>query len=262
MTPPPQPLWQHNGLAAFNKPPHCETVDPQPGTRPPAFADHVRRALGLPAWQPVHRLDRDTSGLVLFALDPEARKTLEEAFRHRTVEKIYLALCLGIPRNRTGVLRRPLSDWRAGHRPVRVCDRGGHEAETAYQRLLPPVYRRPFAVADDPLSDGVALVAFFPRQGRTHQIRVHAESFGHPVLGDDQYGRRPANRAARERTGLSRQALHAWRVVLPPGSTGPASEAVTLEAPPPDDLRRAMDTLTPGWEAALSDAFPPIPPPR
>jgi 23S rRNA-/tRNA-specific pseudouridylate synthase len=94
--------------------------------------------------------------------------------------------------------------------------------------------------------NGASVVAFFPREGRTHQIRVHAEAAGFPLLGDHQYGDRAANRVLKAGAGLSRQALHAWRVAFRWNGA-----PLRIEAPPPDDWRRAGEAVVPGWEASL-----------
>lgn len=165
----------------------------------------LRERFSEPGLMPVHRLDRDTSGAQLFARNPAAEKALAALFRKREVEKTYLALCLGEPRNRTGRINRPLSEWEGGRRPVRVVKSGGLEAATEYK------------VLDAATKNGmkISLVAFSPHQGRTHQIRVHAASLGYPVLGDDQYGDRAANRTAKEKFDLPRQALHSWKLEFP-----------------------------------------------
>lgn len=248
-----RPVWAQGEWAAFVKPAGCETVVDKARPDPRHdFTARVRRDTGCPAWRPVHRLDRDTSGLVLMARDAVAADRAEAWFRARTINKTYLALCLGVPPNRTGTIRRALSRWAGGHKPVRVLKNGGLPAETAYVRVAssPPPPRAPktapVEVRDDaPLR--VSLLAFYPHQGRTHQIRVHAAAFGFPILGDDQYGDRAANKAVRALTGLRRQALHAWRLTLPSEAAGgrDGDAPVTLEAPLPPDFAVALQTLLP-----------------
>lgn len=183
------------------KPPGMETISRDGGRE---LTRTLRDALAEPGLVPVHRLDRDTSGAQLFARNPVAEKGLTELFRRREVAKVYLALCLGVPRNSSGRVNRALSEWSGGRRPGRVLKKGGLEASTSYQVLAASKASLPGPAA--------SLIAFSPRQGRTHQIRVHAAALGHPVLGDDQYGDRAANRTARELFGLARQALHSWRL--------------------------------------------------
>ena len=190
-------------FVVFHKPPGMETVSLDGG---PELAGTVRAMRGEPGLVPVHRLDRDTSGAQLFARNPTAEEELIRIFRERRMEKTYLGICLGVPRNRTGTINRNLSEWDKGRRPVRVVKNGGLAATTGYKVLA----------ASDDLADGwrMSLLAFSPHQGRTHQIRVHAAAFGYPIIGDDQYGDRPANKLARDALGLKRQALHSWRLAF------------------------------------------------
>lgn len=214
-------------FVVFSKPSGLETISLDGG---PELAAWARQSMGEPGLSPVHRLDRDTAGAQLFARNPEAEARLIKLFRERLVEKVYLALCLGAPRNRTGAINRNLSEWSGGRRPVRVVKKGGLVATTGYR-----------VVADSgELEAGfkASLIAFFPHQGRTHQIRVHAASLGYPILGDDQYGDRPANRLARDLLGLKRQALHSWRLAFP--WRGAQVEVV---APVAEDMRVAMEKM-------------------
>lgn len=219
----PAVLVENADYLVFSKPHGLETVS-QDGA--PDLAGRVRKMFGEPGLTPAHRLDRDTSGAQLFARNARAEAELVRLFRERRVDKTYLALCLGVPRNRTGTINRNLSEWDGGRRPVRVLKKGGLEASTGYRILA----------ASPELAGGftVSLIAFSPHQGRTHQIRVHAASLGYPILGDDQYGDRPANRIAKNLFGLRRQALHSWRLGFPW-----KGEEVAAECPLPGDMRRA-----------------------
>ncbi|MDR1521060.1 MAG: RNA pseudouridine synthase, partial [Planctomycetota bacterium] len=118
-------------FAVFHKPPGLEiTADGEA-----AFLPLAREALADSGLLPVHRLDRDTSGALLLARNPAAERELARLFRQRRVVKTYLALCLGVPANRTGIINRGLSAWSGGRRPVRILKRGGLVASTAYERL-------------------------------------------------------------------------------------------------------------------------------
>lgn len=227
-------ILRHPDFIVFAKPPGVETVSRTGG---PDLLGIAREELGEEGLLPAHRLDRDTSGAQIFARNPEAERDLAELFRRREVEKAYLGVCLGAPRNRAGTINRGLSEWRGGHRPVRIVKNGGLEASTAYRLLAAAPGREPRA----------SLIAFFPRQGRTHQIRVHAAGIGYPILGDDQYGDRNANRAAKERWGLRRQALHSWRLAF--RWRGETVEAV---CPLADDLRAAAEAAA----GAAKDSLP------
>jgi len=224
-------LHRADGWIAVDKPAGLETIREGGGGPERCLTLCLRAQEGAP-YAPAHRLDRDTSGVQVFAL-PAALAALESAFRHRRVAKRYLALCLGVPRNPEGTIRRPLSAWSGGRRPVRaVKGGGGMEAETSYRVL---------STGGVPAPGGegirVSLVLFEPHQGRTHQIRVHAEAIGYPVIGDDQYGDRPANAVFRA-YGLCRQALHAWRLTIEDPASG---REVGIEAPIPADMRAAAE---------------------
>jgi RluA family pseudouridine synthase len=177
----------------------------------------VRRLWG-PDWTPAHRLDRDTSGLVLFARGRILPRWLGRAFAAHRVTKEYLALVEGAL-ERDHLVEAPIGsaeDPRIGVR--RAVRPDGQEAAT----LLRPI-------GPDPFGRGTWVLAR-PRQGRTHQIRVHCESAGHPIVGDVLYDGRGGegylSRAGRARTGVPdpvgiRLHLHAWRLVfseVPPGT--------------------------------------------
>ena len=156
---------------------------------------------------PMHRLDQDTSGCLLFARSPKARAAFQKAFEARQVEKYYVAVVGTGIAEEEGVIDLPLvktSSAEAGWRMV--ADKSGHTAVTNWRRLA--------------VRDGSTLVEFRPVTGRTHQIRVHArEAFGSGILGDRVYG-----------IPGGPMLLHASRLVVP--RTGKATIDVT--APLPD----------------------------
>lgn len=163
---------------------------------------------------PAHRLDRATSGVVLFGKTPAAQRALVEAFKSRTVEKHYVAIVAGAPEPPAGVLRHRLE--RVGDAPdgpkVRVAA-DGLDAETAYRVLA--------------TAPGASLVALEPRTGRTHQLRVQLAAIDHPILGDRRYGGPPAPRLA----------LHARRVVVAHPAAG---DRLAVDAPIPADFDRLL----------------------
>lgn len=250
-------LHEDAHVLVVDKPAGFETV--VRGTRGRCLTSHLRRERNAAYLQPCHRLDRDTTGVQVFALDEEALKRVESAFRQRTVGKSYLALCRGIPRQPEGTVRKNLSKWGGGRRAVQVVrGQGGLSAETSYRQLA---FSRPLGVNRETmlqtesgkrvrLSFLISLLQFSPKQGRTHQVRVHAAELGHPILGDDQYGDRRANRAVKDATGLRRQALHAWRLRLPPPFGG---EPLCLEAPVPADMGDLLDAACNDWPVALGN---------
>ncbi len=173
----------------------------------------TRNAIG--QWvYPVHRLDRATSGVLVFALSSEHARTLHDSFSKRTVDKTYLALVRGTPPER-GVIESPM--------PKRL---GGPDVEsvTEYETLF---------VSDQRLS----LVEARPRTGRRHQIRRHLRRIDHPLAGDVKYGNGPDNRRYRAELGLYRLALHAQRLSF----VHPSScERVTFESAVPEDLAEPL----------------------
>ncbi|CAN7427417.1 RluA family pseudouridine synthase [Pseudorhodoferax sp. LjRoot39] len=183
---------------------------------------------GAPMLELVHRLDRETSGVLLVAKKRSALRHLQDQFRERETGKTYLALALGQWPAKCKVLDKPLVRYLLPGKP-------GTEGER----------RMRIAAADDPQGmrsitlvrvaetfADYSLLEVTIKTGRTHQIRVHLASEGHAIAGDDKYGDFALNKAL-VRQGLSRMFLHAWRLRL----THPASgETVQLEAALPPDL--------------------------
>jgi 23S rRNA pseudouridine1911/1915/1917 synthase len=163
----------------------------------------------------VHRLDRDTSGLMVVARSEEAHKRLQELVRRRELERHYLALVVGRPRSRTGRIEAPIG--RDRREPLR------HSLDTDTPREA----ITHFEVVE--LFSRHTLLDVRLETGRTHQIRVHLSAIGLPVAGDSVYGR------PRE-LGLERQFLHAARLAFTHPLTG---ERVDVESPLPEDLQIA-----------------------
>jgi len=189
----------------------------------------------------VHRLDRDTSGVLLVAKKRSALKALQDQFRERETGKTYLALVEGDwPANRK-VLDAPLARYllpgapgsgEDGERRVRVVAKDHPDAMRAV--TLVRVLAR-FRLS--PGSQPASLLAVTIKTGRTHQIRVHLASAGHAIAGDDKYGDFERNRAL-HKLGLKRMFLHAWRLQFNHPSSG---ERVSLQA----DLPEELSTLLP-----------------
>jgi 23S rRNA pseudouridine1911/1915/1917 synthase len=182
----------------------------------------------------VHRLDKDTSGVMVAAKTDAAHAGLSALFQAHDIERVYVALTRGAPDPRRGTVASRIGRSPRDRKKMAVLRSGGREAVTHYavEALFGPTGR--------PLA---ALVACRLETGRTHQIRVHLASKGAPVLGDPLYGSGPAAPAVREAmagAGLNRQALHA--AVL--GFRHPITGALLrFETPPPEDMRRLNEVL-------------------
>jgi 23S rRNA pseudouridine1911/1915/1917 synthase len=173
----------------------------------------------------VHRLDRDTSGLIVVAKTEQALEHLRQQFKSRKVRKTYLALVHGRPSAPEGIIEAPVGrDPRQRQRMTVIA--GGRPARTRYK-------------VREELGD-YSLLSVAPETGRTHQIRVHLAWLGVPVAGDSVYGHGRGTRRVKGDIGLERQFLHAWRLSFErPNEKGELS----LTAPLPADLQQAIDVL-------------------
>jgi len=176
----------------------------------------------------VHRLDRDTSGLMVVARSQEARRSLQRQFKDRSVEKAYLALVYGRLDPPRGTIEAPIGrDLRSRQRMSVVPD--GRPAVTRYQTrqflFNPHGAREPYTLAEA-----------WPTTGRTHQIRVHLAHIGHPVVGDRLYGGRRGGQGI----ACPRQFLHAYRLGFHRPSDG---QWMAFESALPVDLERVLEPL-------------------
>lgn len=192
----------------------------------------------------VHRLDRETSGLLLIAKKKSALKGLQDQFRERETGKTYLALVKGVWPARLKVLDQPLHKYLLpdGERRVKVVSPDDPDGMRSVS-LIKVAGRMPAPAAlATACPDGFSLLEVTIKTGRTHQIRVHLAHAGHPIAGDDKYGDFEINRQL-SRVGLKRMFLHAWRLRL----THPISgESVELYSELPPELKNWLpDTLHP-----------------
>lgn len=230
LTPQPIPLdviYEDENVVVVNKPAGM-VVHPAPGheagtlvnallARIPALAEWAETETDdSPRPGIVHRLDKQTSGLILVAKHEEARRFLQRQFKQRKVEKTYLALVEGRLQPPQGIIDAPIGRDPHHRQRMTVLSRGGREAQTSYRVIE--------------YLDGYSLVSVRPITGRTHQIRVHFAAIGHPVAGDRVYGRR------RQQLEVGRQFLHAWKLRL----TLPSGEEREFIAPLPADLRQVL----------------------
>jgi tRNA pseudouridine65 synthase len=177
----------------------------------------VRDLLGAHVY-PVHRLDRATSGALVFARTREAAAVLCQSFESRKIDKHYLALVRGTP-SQSGLVDHPIPKSEGGER-------------------VPAVTR--FVLCARSSVDRCALVLAMPETGRFHQVRRHLRHLGHPLIGDVNYGSGELNRRYRAAYDLRRLALHAQAIAF----DHPITQArVAITAPMPDDLGLALERL-------------------
>lgn len=211
-------------LLVVDKEPGVLTV-PIPGKQSLNLKDLLDRYLVSQKRQalPVHRIDRYTSGLVVFAKSRRAWERLVAQFRSRSPERIYLAVVRGDVSQDRGTLRHRLELTTDGFRQ-RLAREGGTEAVTHY-RVLERL-------------QGATLLEVRLESGLKNQIRIQFRAAGHPLVGDRHYAVEEASEKL-----LKRQALHAWKLTFEHPATGrPAS----FEAPLPSDMRRLVERLKPG----------------
>jgi len=185
----------------------------------------------------VHRLDKETSGLLLVAKTPEAFENLQKQFKERRVEKHYLALVHGLVEPKEGEIRAPVGrlPWNRERFGVLA---GGRSAKTRYKVLR--YLKRSDLPAGQTSPENIvfSLLELKPETGRTHQIRVHLKFWGHPIVADEFYAGRKTSR--RDREWCPRLFLHASFIVFVHPKTGKKME---FSLPLPSDLKKALDQL-------------------
>ncbi len=217
-------IYRDGDMIALNKPPGLPV---QGGSRVARHLDAMLDALRFDATDAprlVHRLDRDTSGVLLLARHAAAARELTALFRSRQLQKLYWALVVGVPKPTQGRIDAPLAKRQvgAGERVIATAE-GGQRAITDYA-LVETAGRR------------LSWLALMPRTGRTHQLRAHTASvFDHPVVGDGKYGGEAAFPAGFE----PRLHLHARALALP----RPGGKALVLTAPLPPHMAAAWRFL-------------------
>lgn len=187
------------------------------------FAEHGNRLQNLGEsrdWGLLHRLDRETSGLVIVALTNRAFENLLEQFKKRLVRKLYWAIVQGSPRPAQSVIQHPIREV-VGQRKRAVIDRNGEQAITAYKVLQ--------------ATPAASLIEARPKTGRLHQIRVHMASVGNPVLGDTEYSK------GHPPIGVPRLCLHAASISFLHPTSG---HRITVNCPWPADLRKVLTRLS------------------
>ncbi len=234
-------VFEDEHVAVVDKPARL-TTHPAPGEPGPTLVNHLLHrwpdmaadVSGMDGQRPgiVHRLDKDTSGLIAVARTEAARLALAGDFAERRVRKVYLAIVHGCPASPEGVIKEPIGRHPTQKTRMAVVDKGGREAHSDYRVL----WTGPRGLA--------SLVAVRIHTGRTHQIRVHMAHIGHPLLGDAVYGPRENAEWSRRPDRLAdlapRQMLHAFFLSFRHPASG---ETVTLWREPPEDFRTLLAAL-------------------
>lgn len=184
----------------------------------------------------VHRLDKETSGVIVFAKDADAHASLNSQFEHRAIHKKYMAIVVGRPSEANGVIDTPISESQSRPGVMKVNRKHGKASTTGYRI--------------DELFDGYAVAEAMPESGRLHQIRVHLASIGLPVMCDKVYGDgKPFFLSevkvnyysdGEEKPLLSRTALHAASIAF---SHPDRNEVMTFESELPKDMRSVINYL-------------------
>lgn len=236
---PPVPiLYEDDAILAVDKPAGM-AVHPGTGIRGGTLVDWARQYLEVDEEQrefkpsPAHRLDRETSGVILVAKKRQAMVRLTEIFTKDEATKRYLVLVQGRMQRPRGTIDVPLAEHQQSARSRRER---GHNMQTAitHYRVLAT-------------GEGVSLLECTIETGRTHQIRRHLASIGRPVVGDTRYGDFPFNREIRKKWGLQRQFLHARRLEFPHPLT---DHPLVIRAPLPEELVQVLHGAGIAWTAS------------
>ena len=230
-------LYEDDSLAAINKPPGM-VVHPAPGqwhgTVVNALLAHWGWRVEEASLRPgiVHRLDKDTSGVLLVAKNQAALEALAEQFETRQVRKTYRAVVVGCLPQREGEISFPIGRHPQDRKKMSIHARKSRPAASRYEVLES--------------CRSVSLVQLFPKTGRTHQLRVHLAALNHPIIGDNLYGsRRMEKTLPPEIRHFPRQALHAQAIQF----LHPQDHTVmTIQAPYPADFAGLLLELSSVWE--------------
>lgn len=225
-------LWEDDWIIVINKPPHM-VIYPAAGNRSGTLMNAVAArcsrlsSVGAPLRPGViHRLDKDTSGIIVIAKDDVSYHSLSGQFKNREVEKRYLALLYGKLKDNKGEISAAIGRSVSDRKKMSTKTRAGKEAVTLYD------------VTKRLQSATLAKVRIIT--GRTHQIRVHFALIGHPVLGDKTYGKKTSLRIGNKTLTIGRQMLHACSLKLKHPVT---KEIIEFSAPIPEDMNEIIEEL-------------------
>ena len=226
-------VYEDDMIIVINKPSGM-VVHPAPGnytgTLVNALLYHCKNSLsgvgGVMRPGIVHRIDKDTSGLLVVAKCDKAHVALSEELKYHGITREYRALCIGGFKEDEGTVDYPIGRHPKDRKKMAVVKEGGREAVTHYRVLE--------------RFGGISYLALELETGRTHQIRVHMSYKGHPLLGDEVYGASKCRFEERHPKLFDGQALHATRLTLTHPETG---ERMSFDAPRPDNFQKALELL-------------------
>ncbi len=228
-------VFENDDIVAINKPSGMLTIPDRFNTEIPSLYTLLQKQYDKIFI--VHRLDRDTSGIVIFAKNEQAHKWLSGLFENRTIDKHYLGIVKGSPLNKKGVINEPIAE-NQHQKGIMIINKRGKPSITEYE------------VVDD---FGIySLVKFKILSGRTHQIRVHMKHIGHPIACDETYGdgkpvlissfkkKFKLNREQEEQPILKRLGLHAYQIKF----NSQAGQPVEIIAEVPKDFKALLQQLS------------------
>ncbi len=190
---------------------HCDNLSGISGTERPGI---------------VHRLDKDTSGVMVIAKNDRTHHALVELFKTRQVKKVYHAIVDGCPVLQQGCISRPIGRHRSNRKKMAVLDHGGREAKTCWEIIKK-------------LPHAMTYLEVKPETGRTHQIRVHMAHLGHPIAGDIIYGRRKND--IYSKYNIIRQALHAYSLSFKHPVTGQEQQFISPLWPDMEEVLNSFE---------------------
>lgn len=230
----PQIIFENDDFVAINKPAGLLTI-PDRTQSERSLKDILLEKYG--SIFTVHRLDKDTSGLVIFAKNEATHKFFSALFEDRKIEKYYLGIVHGCPANSTGTIDAPIAEHPV-HKGLMTVHRNGKPSSTTYEVME--------------ANRHYSLVSFQLHTGRTHQIRVHAKNMGHPLACDELYGDgkpvllssikkkfRLSKHDEQERPMINRLALHSYKLIF----TDATGTRMELIAEMPKEFRALMNQL-------------------
>jgi len=228
----PKIIFEDDALVVVDKPSGI-IVYPDGRHDYPALSHWLEKRQGEGGFHFVHRIDRETSGVLVVAKTEDTHAFLKEQFQEREIKKIYRAFIYGALKEERGIIERPIGSARGGRGPRSATRPHGalRAASTVWRRIA----NSPAALAAG--GNSTAYIEAFPKTGRTHQIRVHCAAIQHPIVCDQLYApQRPPL------LGFKRLALHALSITV----GHPSGKEMTFEAPLPPDFLEAERQLRKG----------------